>query len=38
MKQTDIKSTLGNEGVIDLIGQQRMLLAAGTKESYNTIT
>jgi len=38
MKQTDIKSTLGKEDVIDLIGQQWMLVTAGTKDSYNTMT
>jgi len=38
MKQTDIKSTLGKEDVIDLIGQQWMLVTSGTKDSYNTMT
>ncbi len=38
MKQTDIKSSLGKEDVIDIIGQQWMLVTAGTKDSYNTMT
>jgi len=38
MKQTDIKSALGKEDVIALIGQQWMLVTAGTKESFNTMT
>jgi len=38
MKQTDIKSVLGKEDVIDLVGQQWMLVTAGTKENFNTMT
>jgi len=38
MKQTDIKSTLGKEDAITLIGQQWMLVTAGTKDNFNTMT
>jgi len=38
MKQTDIQSALGREDVINLIGRQWMLVTAGTKENFNTMT
>jgi len=38
MKETDIKTSLGREDVIELIGKQWMLVTAGTIESYNTMT
>jgi len=38
MKQTDIQSALGREDIINLIGRQWMLVTAGTKENYNTMT
>jgi len=38
MKQTDINAALGKEDVINLIGKQWMLVTAGTKDSYNTMT
>lgn len=37
MKETTIK-TLGKEDIIDLISKQWMLVTAGTRESYNTMT
>jgi len=38
MKHIDIKSALGKEDVINLIGQQWMLVTAGTKDKFNTMT
>jgi len=38
MKQTDISTALGKEDIINLIGKQWMLVTAGTKENYNTMT
>ncbi|MCQ2182070.1 MAG: flavin reductase [Bacteroidales bacterium] len=38
MKETDIKNSLGKEDIVDLIGKQWMLVTAGTKENFNTMT